>query len=403
MQDSPLFGQIHLGYAPVVDHRRDIAGVQLTFVPARADVQPDAAELLRVLCAAFDPSEPAKSDAPLSLLLNIASESLLDRLLSLQPPAYFGVEVPTFMTSDPARADHFRALHSQGVSLVAKGRTVSAMQAPLMGCFKALIADAADEDLGIDRPTSLGPRPLLTYIDGTRTASEVELAFSSGAQAVIGWPLDEIIPPPKGGVAPDLRSIIDLMNLIDRQDSIDRMERVLKSDPTLAFRLLRFINSSAFGLRVEVTSFRHALMLLGHLRLKRWLALLLASAIKDAASRPLLHLAVRRGFMMEELAVAAGQEDLRGEMFICGVFSLLDKMMRQPFEDLLEHVPMPSRVQVSLLGDGGPYTPHLRLMAALEQSSFVEVREAADKLQVSPAEVNRVLMSALISARELEV
>ena len=60
MQDSPLFGQIHLGYAPVVDHRRDIAGVQLTFVPARADVQPDAAELLRVLCAAFDPFEPAK-------------------------------------------------------------------------------------------------------------------------------------------------------------------------------------------------------------------------------------------------------------------------------------------------------------------------------------------------------
>jgi EAL and modified HD-GYP domain-containing signal transduction protein len=403
MQDSPLFGQVHLGYAPVVDHRRDIAGVQLTLVPARADVQPDAAELLRVLCAAFEPLEPTKSDAPLSLLLNIASESLLDRLLSLQPPAYFGVEVPTFMTSDPARADHFRALHSQGVSLVAKGRTVSAMQPPLMGCFKALIVDAADEDLGIDRPINLGPRPLLTYIDGTRTASEVELAFSSGAQAVIGWPLDEFSPPPKGGVAPDLRAIIDLMNLIDRQDSIDRMERVLKSDPTLAFRLLRFINSSAFGLRVEVTSFRHALMLLGHLRLKRWLALLLASAIKDAASRPLLHLAVRRGFMMEELAVAAGQEDLRGEMFICGVFSLLDKMMRQPFEDLLEHVPMPSRVQVSLLGDGGPYTPHLRLMAALEQSSFVEVREAADKLQVSPAEVNRVLMSALISARELEV
>jgi EAL and modified HD-GYP domain-containing signal transduction protein len=144
-------------------------------------------------------------------------------------------------------------------------------------------------------------------------------------------------------------------------------------------------------------------MLLGHLRLKRWLALLLASATKDAASRPLLHLAVRRGFMMEDLALAAGQDDLRGEMFICGVFSLLDKMMRQPFEDLLEHVPMPSRVQVSLLGDGGPYTPHLRLMAALEQSSFVEVKEAAEKLLVSHAEVNRALLSALVSARELEV
>jgi c-di-GMP phosphodiesterase len=403
MQASPLFGQIHLGYAPLVDHRRDITGIQLTLVPARADAQPDAAELLTFLRAAFEPAEPAPSEASLSLLLNIASESLLDRLLSLRPPACFGVEVPTFMTSDPARAEHFRALHSHGVSLVAKGRTVSAMQPPLMGCFSALIADAADEDLGIDRPGALGPRPLLTYIDGTRTASEVDLAFSSGAQAVIGWPVNELRPPLKGGVAPDLRAIIELMNLIDRQDSVDRMERVLKSDPTLAFRLLRFINSSAFGLRVEVTSFRHALMLLGHLRLKRWLALLLASAIKDAASRPLLHLAVRRGFMMEELAVAGGQEHLRGEMFICGVFSLLDKMMRQPFEDLLEHVPMPSRVQVSLLGDGGPYAPHLRLIAALEQSSFVEVRDAADRLQVSPAEVNRVLLSALVAASELEV
>ncbi|MFM8769022.1 MAG: EAL and HDOD domain-containing protein [Rubrivivax sp.] len=404
MQDSPLFSQIHLGYAPLVDHRRDITGIRLTLVPARSDAQPDAAELFRLICAAFEPTEGAKSDAPLSLLLNIASQPLLDQLLRLQPPAWLGVEIPSFMTSDPATADQLRALHRQGVSLVAKGRTVSAMQAPLMGCFSAVIADATDEDLGIDRPASQGPRPLPTYIDGTRTAAEVDLAFMGGAQAVVGWPvLDDTRPPPRGGVAPDLRAIIELMNLVDRQDSADSMERVLKSDPTLAFRLLRFINSSAFGLRVEVTSFRHALMLLGHLRLKRWLALLLASAIKDAASRPLLHLAVRRGFMMEELAVAAGQEQLRGEMFICGVFSLLDKMMRQPFEHLLEHVPMPSRVQVSLLGDGGPYTPHLHLMAALEHSSFVEVRDAAERLQVSPAEVNRVLMSALISARELEV
>jgi len=403
MQDSQLFGQIHLGYAPVVDHRRDIAGVQLTLMPARPDVQPDAAELLRLLTTAFPQPEVSKADAPLALLLNIASEPLLDQVLALQPPQRFGVEVPSFMTADPARADQFKVLRAQGVSLVAKGRTVSAMSPALTGCFCALIADAADEHLGIDRPPGAGTRLLQTFIDGARTASEVDLAFTSGAAAVIGWPLDEFTTPRRGAVAPDLRAIIELMNLVDRQDSLDRMERVLKSDPTLAFRLLRFINSAAFGLRVEVTSFRHALMLLGHLRLKRWLALLLASATKDATSRPLLHLAVRRGFMMEELAVAAGQEDLRGEMFICGVFSLLDRMLRQPFDDLLEHVPMPSRVQVSLLGDGGPYTPHLRLMAALEQSSFVEVRDAAEKLLVTPAEVNRALLSALVSARELEV
>ena len=84
MQDSPLFGQIQLGYAPVVDHRRDIAGVQLTLMPTRPDVQPDAAELLRVLTTAFPPPEGSKADAPLSVLLNIASEPMLDQVLRLQ-------------------------------------------------------------------------------------------------------------------------------------------------------------------------------------------------------------------------------------------------------------------------------------------------------------------------------
>lgn len=402
MQDSPLFAQIHLGYMPVVDGRRNATGLRLTFMPVKPEVQPDAAELIRVLATAFPEVSGSKRGAALSLLLNVASGSLLDQVLALQPPERFGVEVPSFMSTDPARALHFQELQKQEVALVAKGRAVSALPASLMKCFRALIADAADEDLGIDRPSSLGRRAYETYIDGARTAAEVDLAFKSGATAVIGWPVDEALPPSRGGVAPGLKGIIELMNLVDQQESIDRMERVLKADPTLAFRLLRFINSAAFGLRVEVTSFRHALMLLGHLRLKRWLALLLVSATEDASSRPLLHLAVRRGFLMEELAISTGQEELRGEMFICGVFSLLDKMLRQPFEDLLEHVPMPSRVQVSLLGAGGPYDQHLALLTAVERSSFVDVRELADRLSIPVADVNRAVVSALVSARELE-
>ena len=401
MQDSPLFGQMLLGYAPVVDHRRDAKAIQLTAMPLRADVQPDAAELLRVLSVAF-PGPDGGGTAPMSLLLNIAGESLLDRVLALQPPDRFGVEVPSFMIGNAARAEQFAGLREQGVSLVAKGRAVSALTGPALNAFRVIIADAADEELGVDRPASLGARALETYIDGIRMANEVDRAFASGAKCVIGWTVEQAASQRRGTVAPDLRGIIDLMNLVDQQDSVDRMERVLKADPTLAFRLLRFINSSAFGLRVEVTSFRHALMLLGHLRLKRWLSLLLVSAIKDANSRPLLHLAVRRGFMMEELAVAAGQDDMRGEMFICGVFSLLDKMLQQPFEELLQHVPMPSRVQVSLLGDGGPYAVHLRLMEAIERSSFVELRDAADRINLPTAVINRALMAALVSARELD-
>jgi EAL and modified HD-GYP domain-containing signal transduction protein len=180
------------------------------------------------------------------------------------------------------------------------------------------------------------------------------------------------------------------------------MERVLKADPTLAFRLLKFINSAAFGLRVEVSSFKHALMLLGFVRLKRWLSLLLVSATREPASRPLIRLAVLRGFLMEELAKAQGQEELRGEMFICGVFSLLDQLMRQPFADLLEHVPMPARVQVTLLGGSGPYADHLALLDAIEGASLTDLREVALRMRLMPEALNKAILSALASARELD-
>jgi EAL and modified HD-GYP domain-containing signal transduction protein len=191
------------------------------------------------------------------------------------------------------------------------------------------------------------------------------------------------------------------MYRVEREEPAERMESVLTSDPTLAFRLLRYLNSSAFGLRSEVTSFKHALMLLGHQRLKRWLALLLASGSKNTAARPVMAVAARRGLIMEELARGFGDESMRSEMFICGVFSLLDRLLRQPLEELMRSVPVQHRVQESLLGQG-PYTQHLALVKAIEESSAGDIREGAERVLIAPSEMNRALLRALAVARELD-
>ena len=125
--------------------------------------------------------------------------------------------------------------------------------------------------------------------------------------------------------------IIELIHRVDNEEPIDRLEATLRRDPTLAFKLLRYINSPAFGLRVEISSFSHAIMMLGYQRLKRWLALLLATASKDVNLRPVMFAALRRGLLMEELVRGSADEELRNEVFICGVFSLLDRMFQQPF------------------------------------------------------------------------
>ncbi len=185
---------------------------------------------------------------------------------------------------------------------------------------------------------------------------------------------------------------------------------MIRLDPTLGFKLLRYINSAAFGLRVEVASFRHAIMMLGYQRLGRWLALLLAQASREPEAKPLMYAALRRGLLMESLVGSAGQGAARAggdgglsgdEAFICGVFSLLDRLMGQPFAELLEAVPVPAGVSRTLVDGDGPYQPYLDLVQAVENASAYDLREATERLLLAPAEVNAALLRALAVAREL--
>jgi EAL and modified HD-GYP domain-containing signal transduction protein len=112
--------------------------------------------------------------------------------------------------------------------------------------------------------------------------------------------------------------------------------------------------------------------------------------------------AVRRGLLMEELVRSSGDEEMRNEMFICGVFSLLDRMFQQPFAQLLDTIPVPERVHQALAESTGPYQPYIELVQAVEGESLFDFREAADKLMMSVSEINRALLRALMSASELE-
>jgi len=89
-------------------------------------------------------------------------------------------------------------------------------------------------------------------------------------------------------------------------------------------------------------------------------------------------------------------------MFICGIFSLLDRLLQQPFSELLPTMPLPERVQQALSGDGGPYLPYLNLVRAIEQEAVFDIREQSDALLLDPAVVNRAVLTALLAARQID-
>jgi EAL and modified HD-GYP domain-containing signal transduction protein len=396
MNEHPVLGQVALGYSPMIDRQRAVIASHLTVFPLRPDVQPDAAALLQALGEVWTGEGEG-------LALNIASESLLRECLALMPPAHIMLEVPAFMAADASNEPLLQALHAQGSTLLIKGRPATALPPQVLPYFKHSIIEIT-EDRRIDQPVPEGVTRQVGFVQsGIRGISQVEDSFKRGAVAVLGWPTDEPIGKPGGkGGAPDLKVVVELINRVDRQESIDRLEAVLKNDPTLAFRLVRYINSPAFGLSVEIGSFRHAIMMLGYQKLKRWLALLLASASNDVNMKPVLFSAVRRGLLMEELVRSSGSEQLRSEMFICGVFSLLDCMMGQPFDQLLKSIPVPKDVLDALVHGTGPYRPYFEVVLAVEQESLFDIRDACEKQMLSVAEVNRALLRALVAARSID-
>ncbi len=398
INEHPILAQVVLGYSPMIDRERAVSATRLTVFPVRPDAALDAAALLAAVAEVWP-------EAGGKVALNVVSETLLQDLLRAQPSANLMLEVPAFMACNPELSAYIQALYGRGNTLLLKGRPRLELPRDVLPCFKHSIIDLADER----RSDSLAPPGVTRQIThmqaGVRTLAELDASFKRGAVAVLGWPIDDMVQPQGGQAQPDLATILELMRRINKEESIDRLEDTLKLDPTLAFKLLRYINSPAFGLRVEVGSFRHALMLLGYTRLKRWLALLLASASKDRDMKPVMFAALRRGLLMEELTRASAggnDEQMRNEAFICGVFSLLDRMMKQSFSDLLKAVPVPDSVRQALVDRTGPYQPFLEVVRAVENESLFDVRDSAERLLLGVGEINRAVLRALAQAMQIQ-
>jgi EAL and modified HD-GYP domain-containing signal transduction protein len=399
--DVAILGQVALGYSPFIDRNRTVAATRLSVFPLRPDSVLDVAQLLHAVGDVW----PASGG---NVSLNVVSESLLHDLLQASPSANLMVEVPNFMASDPANVPALKRLHGAGNILLLKGRPNAELPREILPCFKYSIIDLADERrIGVASVAPAGVTRSIEHVQsGVRTVVDMEAAFARGAHAVLGWPIDDAISATAARTGkpaqPDLQVVVELIHRVDNEDSIEKLENTLKRDPSLAFKLLRYINSPAFGLRVEVSSFRHAIMLLGYQRLKRWLALLLATASKDVNLKPVMFAAVRRGLLMEELVAGSGDEEMRSEMFICGVFSLLDRMFQETFAKLLGSIPVPERVYQALVKNTGPYQPYMAMVLAAEGESVFEYREAAEQLLMSVAEINRAQLRALMGAAALE-
>jgi len=165
---------------------------------------------------------------------------------------------------------------------------------------------------------------------------------------------------------------------------VDDIERIIKQDLALSYRLMRYINSSLFGLRSEIQSVRHALVLLGENDVRRWATLAALSTLASDKPLELVELGLTRARFCENLRPLLGQDPKMGEeLFLLGLFSVLDACMDMPIADALKELAVPARVKGALTGVPGTMRDVLEIVLAFERGDWETVDAKSHSLEPS--------------------
>jgi c-di-GMP-related signal transduction protein len=182
---------------------------------------------------------------------------------------------------------------------------------------------------------------------------------------------------------------------------VTSLEEVIKSEASVCYRLLRYLNSAVFGLKSQIHSVRHALSMLGEREVRRWVRLVAAvGAGQDKTSDLLLSALVRGRFgeLLQPL-VPHGESDL----FLLGLLSLIDAMLEMPMADVLEKIPLDHETKAVLLGQPSVLRPVYRLVLAHESGEWAAAANLGESLHLNPEEIAGYYWQAQQWAREVSV
>jgi EAL and modified HD-GYP domain-containing signal transduction protein len=124
----------------------------------------------------------------------------------------------------------------------------------------------------------------------------------------------------------------------------------IKSEASLGYRLLRYLNSPAFPLISQVNSIPHALSLLGERGVRRWVSLVAIACMGDNKPEELIMLPLIRARFCESLAPFAGLGGSANDLFLLGLLSAVDAILDMKMQDVVHEITIAEEIRDALLG-----------------------------------------------------
>jgi EAL and modified HD-GYP domain-containing signal transduction protein len=177
---------------------------------------------------------------------------------------------------------------------------------------------------------------------------------------------------------------------------IGKLELIIARDVSLSYKLLKFINSAAFGFVNDIRSIKHALNLMGIGEFKKWMSLVLLSQMGSDKPNELLINSLIRAKFCELTAESMGKKSKSSDFFLMGLLSLIDAFLDRPIADILQELPISADIKDAIQGAETTLGNVLKLIINYEQSRWNTVSELSQTLNV---EENGVLENYFTSIK----
>lgn len=394
----------YLQRAPLLDSRQHVLGYKLAWQNKEKNSGLSTGANLRQLLNPLA-TPPAKTESSL-FFLDMGPAALPAEIRQALTPKN---TVLMLNQADLVSADNISLIMS--LQVLGFGLTLCDVDLALLESNDGLLSLMKYVEVGIDHPDLKKIANLAKLADPALTVvvrkildwREFETCAALGLSGFFGnlctMPRKS---SPSGGLGPQTVLILQLMQMVQENADVRELEKVLKRDATILYNLLHYINSASFGIEVEIESLHHAVTMLGYSPLYRWLSLLLAKTSTTGFSPALLQAAIVRGRFMELLGQKLLSKSEAENLFVVGLFSLLDQLLGIPMEQVLRQISLSGAIAQALVAREGIYGPFLALAEACELENGC-ASDLADALFLSAAHVNQSHLSALVWAQNLKI
>jgi len=341
------------------------------------------------------------------IIVNFSEKSMLDNLPYAFPPILAAVKVAENLYAKPRVPDVLKRLKADGYLIVVGGFTGNPAFRPLYG-----LADIIGTDVSLGQKDALG-----ALLDMARPYTAMLLAGQVQDPACfkmckeLGFTLFHgpfFKSPDKITVrklSSNEVSRFNLLQLIEAEEpDIDNLAETIQEDVSISFRLLSYLNSTAFGLTQKVKSIHQAVMLLGWQKMKNWLrVVLLTDMSQSKGASELVLLSAQRGKFLE---LIARDHDFWGfdtdSLNMLGIFSLLDALLGIPMTEVVGYLPLENRLKAALCREpNNEYLPLLHLAQYFEEAKWEDAEKMIHQLNLDPKKIKSAFQTAIDWAGEL--